>query len=204
MSSADVRSLERLADFLQQAQITRSGLLKEIENLQVELRRLTGWIENDAEKYWREELQKSQRYWVECEQALLRCRSAVRANEQRPCTEQRKRLDKATERRGLCERQVRLTHELQVVWARELTKTNSKIQRCHDMAEAEMLVAIHHLREQLGRLEEYAKLRSGAVASFDSLSRPELSQHDSPSSESRPPDNELVANEQLADEETRP
>ncbi len=171
MSSADVRSLERLEGFLQQSQMTRSNLLKEIDNLQTEIRRLTLWIENDAEKYWREELQKSQRHWVECEQALLRCRSAVRANEQRPCTEQRKRLENATERRGLCERQVRLTSELQMVWNRELTKANAKMQRCRDMAEAEMLVAIHHLREQLGRLDEYTRMRSGAVASFDANSR---------------------------------
>jgi hypothetical protein len=168
MSSADVRSFERLEAFLQQSQSTRSSLLKEIESLQVEIRRLTVWIENDADKYWADELQKSQRHWVECEQALLRCRSAVRAAEQRPCTEQRKRLEKATDRRALCERQVRMVRELQMVWNRELTKANSKIQRCRDMAESEMLVAIHHLREQLERLDMYAKLRSGAVTSFDS------------------------------------
>jgi hypothetical protein len=172
MSSADVRSLERLELFLQRTQSIRANLLQEIDNLQVEIRRVSSWIENDVEKYWLEELQKSQRNWAECEEALMRCRSAVRADEQRPCTEQRKRLDKATERRGLCERQVRLMRELQLVWSREVSKASSKIQRCRDMGESEMLVGIHMLREQLERLYEYARLRSGAVSGISAGTMP--------------------------------
>ena len=163
-SSAKVRSLERLEGFLDHCQTTRAKLLKELENLQLEMLRLTSWLENDATRYWAGELQQAQRDWVECEQALLRCRSAVRASEQRPCTEQRKRLEQATERRTLCENQVRFLREASLMWQREKTKTDAKIYRCRDLADSDLTVAINKLKEQLGRLEEYSKMRSGAVA----------------------------------------
>ena len=163
-SSANVRSLERLEGFLDHCQTTRAKLLKELENLQIEMQRLTSWLENDASRYWTGELQLAQRNWVECEQALLRCRSAVRASEQRPCTEQRKRLEQATERRTLCEHQVRFLREASLMWQREKTKTEAKIYRCRDLADSDLAVAINKLKEQLGRLEEYSTMRSGAVA----------------------------------------
>ncbi len=166
-SSANVRSLERLEGFLDHCQTTRVKLLKELENLQLELQRLTSWLENDAARYWAGELQQAQRDWVECEQALLRCRSAVRASEQRPCTEQRKRLEQATERRTLCEHQVRFVREAMVMWQREKTKTDAKIYRCRDLADSDLAVAINKLKEQLGRLEEYSKMRSGAVTHLE-------------------------------------
>ena len=154
--------------FLDHCQLTRAKLLKELENLQLELQRLTSWLENDAARYWEGELRQAQRDWVECEQALLRCRSAVRASEQRPCTEQRKRLEQATERRTLCEQQVRFVREATLMWQREKTKIDAKIFRCRDLADSDLTVAINKLKEQLGRLEEYSNLRSGAVASYRS------------------------------------
>ncbi|MDX1928345.1 MAG: hypothetical protein SFV81_17590 [Pirellulaceae bacterium] len=166
-SSANVRSLERLEGFLEHCQSTRAKLLKELENLQLELQRLTSWLENDAARYWAGELQRAQRDWVECEQALLRCRSAVRASEQRPCTEQRKRLEQATERRTLCEQQVRFIREATLMWQREKTKIDAKIFRCRDLADSDLTVAINKLKEQLGRLEEYSTLRSGAVTHIE-------------------------------------
>lgn len=166
-SSANVQSLERLEGFLDHCQTTRVKLLRELENLQIEVQRLTSWIENDAARYWGGELQLAQRDWVECEQALLRCRSVVRASEQRPCTEQRKRLEQATERRTLCELQVRFVREAILLWQREKTKTDAKIYRCRELADSDLAIAIRKLQEQLGRLEEYSKMRSGAVAPIE-------------------------------------
>ncbi len=180
MSSANVRSLERLETFLDHCQTTRVKLLKELENLQLELQRLTSWLENDAARYWAGELQQAQRDWVECEQALLRCRSAVRASEQRPCTEQRKRLEQATERRTLCEHQVRFLREASLMWQREKTKTDAKIYRCRDLADSDLTVAINKLKEQLGRLEEYSTMRSGAVTQFEAAKAERAAESDSP------------------------
>lgn len=179
-SSANVRSLERLEGFLDHCQLTRAKLLKELENLQLELQRLTSWLENDAARYWAGELQRAQRDWVECEQALLRCRSAVRASEQRPCTEQRKRLEQATERRTLCEQQVRFIREATLMWQREKTKIDAKIFRCRDLADSDLTVAINKLKEQLGRLEEYSTLRSGAVTHLEATRAESAAASESP------------------------
>lgn len=183
-SSANVRSLERLDGFLNHCQTTRAKLLKELENLQLELQRLTSWLENDATRYWTGELQQAQRDWVECEQALLRCRSAVRASEQRPCTEQRKRLEQATERRTLCEQQVRFIREATLMWQREKAKTEAKIYRCRDLADSDLVVAINKLKEQLSRLEEYSTMRSGAVTHFESAKADKVAETESPTPES--------------------
>ena len=187
-SSANVRSLERLEGFLVHCQTTRAKLLKELENLQIEMQRLTSWLENDAARYWAGELQQAQRDWVECEQALLRCRSAVRASEQRPCTEQRKRLEKATERRTLCDHQVRFVREAMLMWQREKTKTDAKIYRCRDLADSDLTVAINKLKDQLGRFEEYSTMRSGAVAHIEAVAA-EKSQETETSTSTLPTDN---------------
>jgi hypothetical protein len=183
-SSANVRSLERLNGFLDHCQTTRVKLLKELENLQIEMQRLTSWLENDAARYWAGELQQAQRDWVECEQALLRCRSAVRASEQRPCTEQRKRLEQATERRTLCEQQVRFVREALLMWQREKAKTDAKIYRCRDLADSDLAVAINKLKEQLGRLEEYSTMRSGAVAHIEAAAAKKATETGTPNTDS--------------------
>ena len=89
---ADVRSLDRLEEFRQQAEAFRTGLLKEIESLTLELRRLTQWLEQDVLGYWGDESSKAERRWAECRDNLSRCQSYVRIDEKRPCTEEKKRL----------------------------------------------------------------------------------------------------------------
>lgn len=184
-SSANVKSLERLEGFLEHCQWTRAHLLKELDNLQVEVQRLTNWLENEAQRYWSGELQQAQRAWVDAEQALLRCRSVVRESERRPCTEQIKRLEIASERRSLCERQVRFVRDATQMWQQEVTKLQSKIFRCRDLAEAELAVAVNLLKEQLARLDEYSRIRSDAVASLktdpvDSSATAPTEAHDTP------------------------
>ena len=174
-TSANVRSLERLEGFLEHCQRTRAQLLKELENLQTEVQRLTNWLENDAARYWEGELKQARRDWVEAEQALLRCRSVVRESDRRPCTEQRKRFEVASERRAFCERQVRFVREALQMWQSEITKLDSKVFRTRDLAETELAVAISRLKEQLGRLDEYSRMRSGAVTALESPTNSESS-----------------------------
>jgi hypothetical protein len=165
-SSADVRSLAALKVFQEHCRKTRENLLKELENLQIEIRRLTSWIENDADRYWCSELQQAERYWAECQEALLRCESYVRASEQKPCTEQRKRLEKATQRRNFCQQQVRLVKDAKLAWQQGFAKTSSKIFHCRDLAETDLTAAIAHLDGRLDLLESYTQLRSGAINSL--------------------------------------
>jgi hypothetical protein len=90
--------------------------------------------------------------------------SYVRAEEKRPCTEEKKRFRKAQLRRETCEQKLRTLSAAISFWEAERNKTQSKIQRCRDLAESGMLVAIENLRGQIERLRTYAGLRSNAFA----------------------------------------
>ncbi len=174
--SADVRSIQAIQDYLQQFQTSRAETLKEVENIQAELQRMTAWLEQDVDHYWKMELKNAERYQVESQEALLRCQSAVRSDEQRSCTEQQKRLHRAKERRMFCERQVRLVSEAKLAWQRACAKLASKIFRVRDLAEADMAVAIVHLRNRLQTLEDYTQLRTTALHAADST--PMTSSHE--------------------------
>ncbi len=167
-SQADVRSLERVQQFLYELQKFRSELVKEIETLETELRRLTTWIERDANEYWAKEFARSQHAYSEAQQALSRCMSYVRAEERQPCTEQKKRVQVTKQRRELCETKLRTAKAAAMHWEREKIKLQTKIDHCRDLADAELLNAVNQLKAQLGRLEEYASLRSQGTRAFDS------------------------------------
>jgi hypothetical protein len=159
---ADVRSLEQLELFLEQISRFRQQLLAEIENLELELRRLSNWLGEEARGYWAEESVKAQRHLAECRDALTRCMSYVRAEERRPCTEEKKRFRKAQLRREMCEQKLRTVQAATSFWEAERNKTQSKLQRCRDLAESSMLVAMDTLRGQIERLRTYSSLRSTA------------------------------------------
>lgn len=157
---ADVRSLDRLEEFRQQAESFRTGLLKEVEILTLELRRLTQWLEQDVLSYWGDEGVKAERRWGECRDSLSRCQSYVRAEDKRPCTEEKKRLRLAEQRLELCQQKLRLSQAALTFWQTERSKLQSHIARCQDLAESNMRVTCEHLRGQIERLSIYTQLRS--------------------------------------------
>ena len=186
-TNADVRSLEQLEIFLGQMERFRTELLKQIENLEVELRRLTSWLEGDAVNYWMDELKKAQRKFSETQDALSRCMSYVRSEERRPCTEEKKRVLLAKRRREVCETKLKMVKAAAAHWERERTKNQARLERCRDMADADLLVALHHLRGQLEQLATYANLRSGAVSGRSKPSATKPTESASPTAPLEPP-----------------
>lgn len=164
-NQADVRSLNRIEEFHHQAEAFRTGLLKELEGLMLELRRLTNWIEQDVIGYWGDESVKAERHWAECRDSLTRCQSYVRAEEQRPCTEEKKRLRRAEQRLELCQQKLRLSQSALSFWQTELSKQSSHIMRCQDLAETNLRVACLHLRGQIDLLQRYTQLSASPPAS---------------------------------------
>ena len=162
---ADVHSLDRLEEFHQQAEAFRIGLLKEIESLILELRRLTQWLEQDVIGYWSDERVKAERRWAECRDNLSRCQSYVRVEEKRPCTEEKKRLRLAEQRLELCQNKLRVSQAALTFWQTECSKQQSHIARCQDLADSNMRVACEHLRGQIERLQLYTQLRSPSTSS---------------------------------------
>lgn len=162
--SANVHSLEQLQEYLEKSKHFRTQLLRLVEDLRLEVRRLTDWIEGDATRYWEMELQQNRRKLSEAQDALTRCMSYVREDERQPCTEQKKHVYLAQNRRAVCEEKLRLARAASKAWSREVVKNSAKIQRIHEMADADLTVMIHHLQDQVEKLAEYVSVMSPALA----------------------------------------
>ncbi|MFK7735388.1 MAG: hypothetical protein AB8B50_05125 [Pirellulaceae bacterium] len=164
-TNADIRSLERLESFIDEVKHYRGQSLKYLEDLSVELRKLTTWIEKEAIEYWGQELKKAQVQYTEAQDTLSRCMSYVRENERRPCTEEKKRVRLTQQRRALCEEKMQTAQGAAKAWERDRRKNQGKIQRARDFAESEMQVAVHHLTSQVETLQKYASLRTPVTSS---------------------------------------
>ncbi len=162
MSSAKVLSVEALQQFhIDMAQF-RVGLLKELESLDLELRRLTQWIEVDAARYWDQENQLIRRKLSEYLSQLSRCMSYVREDERKPCTEEKKQVAKAKERANVCEQKLLVLKAASTHWEARRSRVRPKMQRARDMAESDLVVALNQLLSLIERLEAYRQVASGA------------------------------------------
>ena len=162
MSSAKVLSVEALQQFhIDMAQF-RVGLLRELESLDLELRRLTQWIEVDAARYWDQENQLIRRKLSEYLSQLSRCMSYVREDERKPCTEEKKQVAKAKERANLCEQKLQVLKAASTHWEARRSRVRPKMQRARDMAESDLVVALNQLLSLIERLEAYRQVASGA------------------------------------------
>ena len=162
MSSAKVLSVEALQQFHIDLAQFRVGLLKELESLDLELRRLTQWIEVDAARYWDQENQLIRRKLSEYLSQLSRCMSYVREDERKPCTEEKKQVAKAKERANVCEQKLLVLKAASTHWEARRSRVRPKMQRARDMAESDLVVALNQLLSLIERLEAYRQVASGA------------------------------------------
>jgi hypothetical protein len=143
-------------------------MLKELESLDLELRRLLNWIQGDALHYWSDQQQTVRRRLAESLDQLSRCMSYVRPDERRPCTEEKKRVAHQKERALLCEEKLRIVDAANKHWQTRCTKVKTRLRRCNDMAESDVMVALNKLQLILDKLAEYQRLQSdhGSIQSL--------------------------------------
>ncbi len=158
--TAEVRSLAQLQNLRERVANCRSQTIKEAEAAGAEIIKLTRWLEDEASGYWRQQLTQSERWLTECREALSRCQATVRADEKRPCTDERKRVEQATARRNLCEAKLRASRDALLEWQKQVVKLRGRLQNTADMAEADLMVTLNHLDKIIATLEAYTNLRS--------------------------------------------
>ncbi len=158
--NAEVRSLAQLQTLRERIAVGRAQTVKEAEAAGSELIKLTRWLEEEAAGYWRQQFAESERHLKECREALMRCEATVRDDEKRPCTDERKRVEKAVARRNLCDAKLRATREAILVWQRQVVKLRGRLQSTADMAESDLMVTLNQLDTILAALEAYANLRA--------------------------------------------
>lgn len=158
--SAEVRSLAQLQCLRERIANCRAQTLKEAEAAGSEIIKLSRWLEDEATGYWQQQLTESERWLNECREALMRCQATVRADEKRPCTDERKRVDKALARRNLCEAKLRASREAIIQWQRQVVKLRGRLQNTADFADTDLMVTLNHLDKIIATLEAYTNLRS--------------------------------------------
>lgn len=186
-ASAEVRSLAQLQNLRQRCEFCRAQTLKEAEALQAQMQKLTRWLDEEAAVYWENQRTLSVRRMKECQEALMRCQATVRADEKRPCTDERRRLERATLRHGLCEQRMKAVEEARTLWQRQVIKLRGRLQATADMAESDLLGTIHKLSDIIATLEAYANITSSPPPTAPSLgptasSPPPQYQRDAPAS----------------------
>ncbi len=172
-NNAKVVSVEQLEVLHHRLMHYRSKMEKELELLALETRRLETWINSEAPQYWQSEYTVAKRRLAECKDALTRCQSYVRADERKPCTEEKKRLQRALQRSRLCEEMLQKTKAAQRHWQQEHIKNMSKVQRLRDVVETELLVAANDLQKDIDNLHRYAALTAKSTAPQASASQGE-------------------------------
>ena len=172
MSNARVQSIQAVADFHEYLQNFRRCLKKELESLESELGSISGWILEGACEYWNRERQMAQRNLNEFQQQLSRCLSSVRADEQRPCTEEKKRVARARQRLALCEEKVRMAHSAVGQWETRRQRVRTRVEHCRDLVDSDLSVAGTRLLRHLEALEAYANLGRQSRVSPESQPAP--------------------------------
>ncbi|GIX00906.1 MAG: hypothetical protein KatS3mg111_4238 [Pirellulaceae bacterium] len=168
---AEVRSLARLQRLQTRMGELRHQTVQALEQLQLQLRRLTQWIETDAPAYWAEQYRRSQLDVVQAQEALSRCMATVRDEERRPCTEQKKRLIIARQRQELCATKLRAARAAARAWQQSMTKQTARMLHCRDVVEGDLYQGLQRLQRYIDILHRYT---NDTVPSRDSVPQKSL------------------------------
>ncbi len=155
MAEANVKDLEAIEAFSEAISGLRSATRKQVDEIREQFQRVSHWLENELPDYWKNELRKSEKRWLEAREELLRCESKTRADDERSCSVQRKMLAKATERRRLCEARVRSLPQLLLEWNQFLQESSATVRQLEDLSESTLQTAIVRLQGTIETLKKY-------------------------------------------------
>lgn len=158
VNEAHIESIESLKQLALTLSKMREMTAREVEAIQIELRRLEFWLEEALPGYWEEQMRLANRRWVEARQVLSDCESKVRDDEQRSCSEHRKRLERAAERLAFCERKLRLLKQCRNDWKQELERVRPRIAALNELAETGLPLCQNKLQNHLEIMQKYTEL----------------------------------------------
>ena len=140
-----------------------------LTGLDLEMRRVTEWLEHDRPKHWRTQTRLAADQVHEAQAALHRCLMYPIADERPSCTEERAALKKARARLAYCEaKQERVRHWMHSV-RHELFEYEGRISQLVRLVEIEAPEAIGVLNKILRRLEEYRSIGVGGTSALSDV-----------------------------------
>lgn len=161
-SPANVKSLSALDGFLKSLAVTESELMRCVEATQVELNRITEYLERSAPAYWKREYQRAGEKLEVARAALSRCEQVTREDERKSCFLEKKQVTLAKQRADFCEERLRALKSISRQWQQERLKTFAHLQQVLDIAETGLPTAQHILKQIIAPLRQYASLAGSA------------------------------------------
>jgi hypothetical protein len=158
MAEANVKSLEAIEAFIESVAKLRHDTGKQTDDIRQQLQRVSAWLEKELPDYWSNEKRIAEKKWIEARQDLLRCEATTRAEDDSPCSIQKKVLRKATERKALCEERSRSIPRYALEWNRFVQEFSTNVRQLDDLSESSLLNAWNRLQAILESLKKYANL----------------------------------------------
>lgn len=155
MAEANVKNIGAIELFAESIASLRNTTRKQADEIRGQFQRVSSWLEKELPDYWKNELRKAEKRWIEAREELMRCESKTRADDERSCSVQRKMLAKATERRQLCEQRVRSLPSLAMQWNQFLQEASTSLRQLDDLSESTLQTAFDRLQGTLETLRKY-------------------------------------------------
>ena len=121
-STARVSSIDALAAFREALIRFGDACADSVVSLQMESRRGAEWIEVERVAYWPAQARQASDDRKSAEINLERCEQAIRPSDRRSCYEQKKAVEQAKARMGLCEEKVRVVRK----WAPQINQAQAR------------------------------------------------------------------------------
>ncbi|MGE0759102.1 MAG: hypothetical protein AB7O38_18945 [Pirellulaceae bacterium] len=154
--SAHVTSIDAIRD-LRAAFAQFGGEAGEsIVMLTLEARKAMQWLLHDRARYWPEQLRKAQQRVIQARNELERCQLRYGSEEAPSCFVQKKALEKAKLRMGLCEEKVKAVKHWTNAVRKELEDFESEIARLSNWVETDLPRSLALLERMIRALDRYA------------------------------------------------
>lgn len=157
MAEANVKNLEAIEQFVDAIADMRQVTRKQADDIREQLSRISNWLEKALPDYWRNEYRVAENRWIEAREELLRCQAKTRAEDETSCSVQRKMLDRATQRRAVCEQRVRTVPHCAREWSQFLQDLSTTVRQFDDLSESTLQLALSRLQSILESLRKYTQ-----------------------------------------------
>lgn len=162
--SADVKSIEALHYF-------RASVLKFQENarlcisaLEMQLLKITGWLERDRPNFWKREIEKCYREMSEARVRLHKCQMR-RVGDFRPtCFEERKGLEKSKRDLEFAQKQIPVVKYWNVCASHEANEYHGRASQLTQMIERDIPELLALMNQAIDRLESYNNVQVPGAA----------------------------------------
>lgn len=154
--SANVNSIDAVRNF-RTALIQFGGDAEDaLIMLTLEARKAIQWLQHDRARYWPEQLRRAQERVVQARNDLERCQLHYGSEDAPSCFDQKKALERAKRRLGVCEQKVKTVKKWILAIRQELDEFQGEMAKMNNWLEIDLPRATASLDRMLRALDKYA------------------------------------------------